>query len=157
MSEQKRDLIWLIVSMVSFFFMSASFLLMSSTLSLIAGIMFWICMVIGIVTQIVLARNYKKWCFKNKAWRAYRQKVGALVIGKNVFAKIADISLIAATVGFTIAMNFTNGAGYSCYVLLAMMVYAFCMHCILNGKVYSYIFNKDMEIKKGTEGKEKEE
>lgn len=159
MRERKWNLLWIVVSMVSFLLMSSSFLLMpfGATLSLIAGIMFWAFMAIGIMAQIVLARNYKKWCFKNKAWRAYRQKIGVFAIGKNLFAKMADISLILGTAAFTIAMNLTNGAGYSCYVFLTIIVYAFCMHCILNGKVYSYVFEDNERMKKGTEGKEKEE
>lgn len=149
MLKEKRDFKWLMISNISFFLLSVSFLLMPLEVisPLVTGSMFWLFLLIGITSQIVLTVRFKKRCSKNKTWHLQKNKIGLLVFGQNLYAKIADVSLVLSIVGLIVAMKLTDGTGYSCYIFLAMVVYTLSMHCILNGKIYFYIFNQSNEDK----------
>ena len=152
----KKDLVWLVISITSYFLFSISFLLIPAEnkyLQIAAGVMFWLFMLLGIVSQILLAIMFRRSCFKNKEWRAQKQRVGLFAIGKNIFAIVADIVLLISAVVFTVLMIFTRGTGYISYVMLTLFVFAFCMHCILNGKVYSYICEHNKKDKGRVEKK----
>lgn len=156
MSFIKKDLVWLTISIISFFLLSVSFLLMplgNRYLQIISGVMFWLFMILGIVSQVMLTIIFRRSCFKNKDWRVQKQRVGIFSIGKNVFAIVADSVLLISAVVFTALMVFTRGTGYISYVMLTLLVFAFCMHCILNGKVYSYICEQNKKDKGRVEKK----
>lgn len=142
MSSIKKDLIWLSISITSFFLLAISFLFMpleKKIFQIIAGVMFWLFLILGIMSQVILSFLFKKACFKNKEWRVQKNRIGIFTIEKNIFAVVADIVLLISAVVFTALMMLTRGTGYISYIVLAIFVFAFSMHCILNGKVYSYI------------------
>ena len=142
MSSIKKDLILLSISITSFFLLAISFLFMpleKKYFQIIAGVMFWLFLMMGIVSQVILSLLFKKACFKNKEWRVQKNRIGIFTIGKNIFAIVADIILFISAVTFTALMIFTRGTGYISYIVLAILVFAFSTHCILNGKIFSYI------------------
>ncbi len=153
---KKNGLILLFVSIGSFFLMSASFLLMPIDLeakglqnySSAIGIMFWVFLLLGIVTQFILGRMRKNWFIRNRIRRfQFRSKVGLISFAQNLPACIADGIFVISLIGLIISVVATNGIGYACYIFMALLVFSFCMHCILNGKVYYFLTNQDKILK----------
>lgn len=158
MKRKQVDVIWLVISIVSFFLMSFSFMLMPvetsssfgemSVVSYIAGIMFWLFLITGIVTQIVLFRRRQDWYVINRI-RGNRicQKIGIISFFKNIYAIISDVVAVISLVGLIISLVATDGTGYICYVFISIFIFAFCMHCVLNGKNYYHVINQDVMLK----------
>ena len=84
-------------------------------------------------------RERKRGQRKTAAEAMKPQQPGMIRFFSNKEAKIADIILAAGLLGTAIAIAVTNGVGYSCYVFIGISVFSFCMHCILNGRMYLYV------------------
>lgn len=153
MERRKVDVIWLIVSIVSFALMSTSFLLMPldktvelyDVMDIIPGIMFWTFLVLGVVGQVLLAIRRKRFLETNKQKRFQigKERIGLISVFKNVPAIIADVGFVISLVAVVIVTKVTNGIGYICYILLAVCVFTFCLHCILNGKNFRYVIKQE--------------
>ena len=153
MTKKYVDHIWLAISIFSFAFMAVGFLLMPietekevfgiSLFSFTAGVVFWSSLIIGTISQIVLAHRRKKWCEKNKV-KAKRtvNSIGITSFFKNKFAVVADVCSLISLIGFIISLFLTDFSGNICYLFLAFFVFSFSMHCILNGKTYYYVINQ---------------
>lgn len=165
----RKEFIWLYISIGSFFFMASSFLLMPidfrttklQFMSYCVGIMFWIFMILGIVSQIILAKQRKNWFIKNRIRRfRTKSKLGVIAFMQNLPATIADITLVVSIIALIVSIVLTNAMGYACYIFMALLVFSFCMHCILNGKIYYYLTNQSTILRsaqpKQSEEKEKE-
>lgn len=142
MSSVKKEIVILTISIISYFLLAASFLFMpleKEQLQIMAGVMFWVFLILGIVSQVLLAIWFRQACSKNKEWRIQKQRIGIFTIGKNKFSVVADIVLLISAVTFVVLMIFTRGTGYISYIVLTILVFSFSMHCVLNGKVYYYI------------------
>jgi len=142
MSSVKKEIVILTISIISHFLLATSFLFMpleNEQLQIMAGVMFWVFLILGIVSQVLLAIWFRQACSKNKEWRIQKQKIGIFTIGKNKFSVVADIVLLISAVTFVVLMIFTRGTGYISYIVLTILVFSFSMHCVLNGKVYYYI------------------
>lgn len=158
MSSVKKEIVALTISIISFFLLAASFLFMpleNKQLQIMAGVMFWLFLILGIGSQVLLAILFKQACAKNKEWRIQKHRIGIFVIGKNKLSIAADIVLLTSALTFAVLMFLTRGTGYISYIVLTILVFSFCMHCILNGKVYYYICERAKRLKKG--GKTNEE
>ena len=158
MNRKQVDSIWLGVSIFFFFMLAVSFLLMPlesetpteslSIYTLVAGLMFWISIMMGIVTQCVLAHRRKSWHTIHRIKKArLSQRVGIISFFQNTYAAVADVFTILSILGLIIAMIVTQGMGYVCYILVCLFVFSFSMHCILNGKIFYYIINQDKILK----------
>lgn len=154
MSRKQVDSIWLGFSIIFFLMLSVSFLLMPlgneastesiSLYTLIAGLMFWISIIMGIITQCVLAYRRKNWQAIHRIKKArVAQRIGLISFFKNSYAAIADAATILSLIGLVIVMIATQGSGYICYVCISLFVFSFSMHCILNGKVFYYVVNQN--------------
>lgn len=154
MSRKQVDTIWLGFSIFFFLMFAVSFLLMPlgsetpiesiSAYTMVAGLMFWISIIMGIVTQCVLAHRRRSWYVIHRIRKARAtQKIGLISFFKNSYATVADAVTILSLIGLVIAMIATQGTGYICYVLVSLFVFSFSMHCILNGKVFYHIINQN--------------
>lgn len=152
----KKGFMMLYISIGSFFLMSVSFLLMPidfaakglQIFNLLIGIMFWAFLILGIVTQAMLNKQRKSWLVRNRIRRfQFRGKIGLISFLQNLPACIADGILVLSIIGLIISIIATNGIGYTCYIFMAMTVFSFCMHCILNGKVYYFLTNQEKILK----------
>lgn len=154
MSRKSVDTIWLGLSIFFFLMFAVSFLLMPlgsetpteniSAYTMVAGLMFWISIIMGIVTQCVLAHRRRSWYVIHRIRKVRTtQKVGLISFFKNSYAIVADVVTILSLIGLVIAMIATQGTGYVCYVLVSLFVFSFSMHCILNGKVFYHIINQN--------------
>lgn len=154
MNRKQVDSIWMGISILFFLLLAISFLLMPlggesptdniSVYTLIAGLVFWISIIMGIVTQCVLSHRRKTWYVIHRIRKVRStQKVGLISFFKNAYAVVADVAMIASLIGLIFAMIVTKGTGYICYVLVSLFVFSFSMHCILNGKIYYHVINQN--------------
>lgn len=173
MSKQKTDYMLFGVSVLSFLMLAVSFLLMPiesentqdkiSATALVAGVMFWVSIVIGVATQVVLSARRKKWYSENRIKTDKKeQKIGLISFFKNIYSIIADIASAISLIGLVVAMIVTHSTGYICYVFVSAFIFSFSMHCILNGKVFYFVTNQNKllylkEYVKRSEIKGKEE
>ncbi len=149
MMQKKVDFIWFGISIGSFFLMSISFLLMPldvtvaqyDAMDVIPGIIFWGFLILGIVGQVVLEIRRQKWLIEQgvRKYKIRQGRMGVITFCKNKFALIADVLMVVGVLLFALVTVITHGLGYICYILLALCVFAFCMHCIFNGRIYEYI------------------
>ena len=141
----KKELIWLGISIVGFAILSISFLIMpvegSVIATNIAGLLFWIGLIIGIIFQFLLVKQSKIEKTKTRAQRIanHRIKPGVFALFKNPVAIVFDCLMAVGLVGFISSMILTKGMGYICYMFISITVFAFSMHCIFNGRTYLYI------------------
>ena len=141
-----------ITSMIGYFLMSVTFLFMPletleesiDNYSNILGILFWVFLAIGVITQFVLSYRLKLWCRtdKNALLKSKRMSYGVIAFWKNPPARISDAVMLISIVGLVISILATDATGYMCYVFVSLLVFAFCSHCIFNGKIYHYLTNK---------------
>lgn len=154
MKKERKDLVLIFILFLSLCVFSVSFLLMSiknentsdklSIYSLIAGIIFWTSMLILIVVQIILSLRMKKWMKKYKI-KQFRDasKIGIISFFKNTYAIVADVLMVISLTVLVVLIVVTQGTGYICFIAIAIFVFSFSMHCVLNGKVFYYVINKD--------------
>ena len=145
MRQRQLDRILLGISVGSFLLMSASFLLMPiESITIIPGLLFWIGLVLGITLQIVLEMRRRAFFKSYSVNRGKMQKPknGLLSFGSNALAIIADRSMVISFVAMILAFVFTKGYGYICYVFIAITIFSFCMHCVLNGRIYFHAKNQ---------------
>lgn len=162
MYTKKNETIYLIVSVIGFLIFSISFLLMivktkgaeqgPNVVTLVAGVMFWIGLLVGAIAQICLSVSRKNWFNKNRVCLplSNQPKLGVITFFRNRTAIVFDVLLIIALVGLIVSVILTNATGYACYIFLALTAFSFCSHCIFNGKNYYFIENKG-SIKKAIE------
>lgn len=145
---------WMAVSVTSFFLMAASLLLLPldtdplndsiGTYSLLAGILFWLFLIVGCITQVILSRFRKRWWMAHPNRRRSRdKKPGVISFFGNLPAAIADLVFVISLIGLVASLIATNALGRICYVFLSLTIFSFCMHCILNGKIYFTIQSMD--------------
>ena len=145
MKQRKIDRTLLGVSVGGFLLMSLSFLMMPlASAAVIPGLMFWLGLAIGVALQIVLEVRRREFF---KAYSVKREKMqkprnGLLSFGSNKPEKIADIATAVSVLAMILAFVFTKGYGYICYVFITAAVFSFCMHCILNGRIYFHAKNQ---------------
>ena len=146
MKRKKTDELLLILSVFCFLLLGLTFILMpidsdateaeTSVITLVTGVLFWFSLVMGLVTQVILSVRRKKNLSVN---RKDGLKIGFISFFKNIYATIADIGMVCSLIGLVITMIVTQSTGFLCYVFAGIFVFLFCMHCILNGKVFYYI------------------
>lgn len=155
MKQMQVDRILLGVSVGSFAMMSVSFLLMPMEgMKILPGLLFWIGLLLGVTLQIVLETRRRAFF---KSYGVKRQKMqkprnGLLSFASNKEAKITDGVLLASIIAMVLAFIVTKGYGYVCYVFIATTLFSFCMHCVLNGRIYFHAKNQ-MKVRQTLEDK----
>lgn len=162
MGYKKKEMIYLIASIIGFLLFSVSFLLMPvetddtmqgpNAITIAAGLMFWLGLLVGIIAQISLSYSRKKWFARNRVRLPLtnQPKLGLFSFFKNTTAIVFDVLLVMSLIGLIISVILTSGTGYACYVFIASTSFGFCAHCVFNGKNYYFIENKE-NIKKAIE------
>lgn len=148
MQRKSVDVILFALSVFGFLLMSVSFVLMpldlggegQRLLTLLPGTMFWCGLVIGLLFSVILMIKRRKWLKTDQAQHGQpsKKRIGLLSFFQNIPAGIADCLCAASIIGLTATLILTNSTGYVCYVFIALLVFTFCMHCILNGKIYDF-------------------
>lgn len=147
MNRKRTDTSMLVTSVGAFCLMSASFLLMPvEKLSVLAGGCFWAGLLAGMTLQVLLEVRRRNFFKEHRAnWRKMqRPRNGLLTFGANPLAKVADVLLIISFIGLVASLWLTRGTGYLCYIMISVTVFSFCMHCVLNGRNYFHIKNREI-------------
>lgn len=104
------------------------------------GAIFWTSMLIGYGFIFVIDSRRKRFIKQNKLQQKQTKLLpGAIRFFSNRPASIFDILFVISLVGL-ITCEFTSYKGEMVtYVLLALVVLSFHLHCMFNGKNYIYI------------------
>lgn len=129
MRHIQTEWILLIASVAAFFGVGVSIALMTLD-GYIPGVIFWICLLVGIVLQVLLS-------FRCRELRAELGNVPKHLIGlqsfcKNIYGLAADAITVIALIAFILACVL-NGALALQLMLLGLLIFSFSMHCIGNG------------------------
>lgn len=128
-------------SILGFMVMSVSLLLMPvNKQGFLPEILFWAGLLTGITGQILLVFDLRKCLGKEARW-------GLLTFCANPWARLADGALLLSLLAVVLTLTLCPAA-YICYVALAASVFCFCLHCILNGRVYGYVMGYDRSQRK---------
>lgn len=145
--EKKTGKKLLIGSVIGYFVCGASALLLPWAIGsdnqltiagFITGILFWAGFIVG--TVLFLA----SW-LKTRQEQAYKKsknngRPGCISFFKSVPAAVADVVFAAALI-LTIAGNFVTAFPYMVNVIVIfLLIFTLSLHCILNGRVYRYLF-----------------
>ena len=110
------------------------------------GAVFWICTILGYSLLFFLNRQRKIDCQKMKTQSPPR--FGIISFFRNTYGRIADVLCAVSLIGVVISMIFAGkDAGWITYSLIAVFIFSFQMHSILNGENFEYI--KQLENKSG--------
>ena len=139
----------LFISIFLFAIMSAVFLILplgnelpngTSSISIITGVLFWGGFIMGCVMQFVLMIQYRKLVGIGKGQKT--EKMGLISFFKNKIATIFDLLFVISLISLIVEKIWTDMTLYVCFVSLSLLIFSFIMHCILNGKIFRYIFKK---------------
>lgn len=138
-NSKSRALLYL--SIVGFAVMSLTFLLMPIGASgagvtpfrAAIGGAFWLGLILGIVSQIMLTLELKKQR-DDKAGK--RRNIGLITFLSNPLAAAADALMVLSFILLIISLFFQNAFGYFNYIIWFAFTFSLSMHCILNGKNY---------------------
>ena len=106
----------------------------------LSGATFWI----GLVGTIVMSVRIHMFGKREKAAeqkKAQTKRIGLISFFQNREAMVADVAMFASILGLVITAAATNNL-YWLFTFLAVLVFSFGMHCVLNGKNYHYLNNK---------------
>lgn len=155
MKQKRIDQILLAISISGFLLMSVSFILMPvKSLKLTPGILFWSGLVFGSITQVILEVRRRAFfkSFKVKRKNMQKPRNGLLSFCSNREATVADGAMLICILAAVLAFIITKGYGYVCYIFLAAALFSFCMHCVLNGRIYFHA-NNQLRVQQALEQK----
>lgn len=132
------------LSILGMFFDDNKMLFNSVSLSIVLGSVFWGSFFGGGVIQLVLYFRYVKWYKINRIKRKKLIKgLGLISFFKKPIGISVDIVFITGVIALIIYSVVTNGLGIGCYILLAISIFFFFMHCIFNGKIFLRVIKQD--------------
>lgn len=150
MKPYQKDRLWLCLWILCYLLLAVSILLMAmdipptSALRWVPGGLFWISLLGGLSVQIVLTRRRHQWYHSGAARRGrFSRGIGMLMFFKNRYAAVADLTAIISLCALVISLWLTRGYGFASYLCMAVFVFAFSMHGILNGKIFYYVMHRD--------------
>lgn len=103
----------------------------------LTGGLFWIGLIgtIGTAIKINISRKYSRQF--NEKYPDLKQ-LGVIHFFKNTPAKITDILMVISIVGFIVFRLFSDNIVLQ-FIIIAVFVFLFGMHCMLNGINYIYL------------------
>ena len=151
MDRKIRGTDLLLISAAGYGVMSGSILLMPlSGLGSVPGLLFWLGFLVGMAGQLLLSKQRKS----APADQQPRGKLpGMFVFFSGRAAKAVDTALAVLVILTAIVLAGADEEFYGCYVLLAATVFAFSLHCMINGKNYSYTMKQATRKPKETSKK----
>ena len=158
MRQRQIDRMLLGISAGCFLLMSISFLIMPvESIAILSGLLFWLGLAFGISLQIVLEVRRRAFfrSYGAKWKKMQKPRNGLCSFGSNPAAKITDYVMPVSFVAMVVTVVLTKGYGYVCNVALAVTIFSFCMHCILNGRIYFHAKNQ-LKIRQALESKKED-
>lgn len=136
-------IVFLSVLSLSFFLMPFGMYSEEQTplLLYLAGICFWVGL-IGVVVTAVTVHIKRTGSARLLKGRAAVKQMGIFSFFQNPFATVADCVMFLSIGGFVIFKCFTD-LYVATFILCALFVFSFGMHCFLNGINYKFLNSKD--------------
>ena len=106
-------------------------------LLLLSGNAFWL----GLIGTLLIAVAINKDRKNNKTYKTENSKMkqlGLINFFRNQEALVADVLMFVSILGFIIT-RLCSGNLYWSFIFLALFVFTFGMHCMLNGENYIYL------------------
>ena len=103
----------------------------------ISGGGFWIGL-IGTITMAVKINKARKRSYRFREKYPESKQLGLISFFKNKEAIIADVGMFVSIAGFIVTRICSDNI-YWLFIFLALFVFTFGMHCMLNGMNYKYI------------------
>lgn len=103
----------------------------------LSGAFFWLGL-IGTACMTFAIIHGRKKCDQFNEQFSNKKRFGLIHFFQNKEATIADIAMFASIIGFVIA-KLCSGPLILVFAFLAAFVFAFGMHCMLNGISYEYL------------------
>lgn len=107
-------------------------------LLIINGLLFWGSLLSLTAISVYFCLLRRRSDFTKQKLPGYK-RLGLIHFWQNPRAKIADIIMIVSVVAFVGWMIWKNGTTEVAFFLLAIFLFSFGMHCLLNGAGYLYI------------------
>ncbi len=147
------------ISLISIFIMCSSILIMpliviNDIFAIISSVTFWLFCLVGYSIYIIAAVKMKK---QVKPEEKNKNKIGIIKFFQNKGAVMFDILLLLSLICLIIVSFSQYKNDYIAYLLLFLVLISFNYHCILNGKLYKYIFNNKKNEKTNRKKREKNE
>lgn len=153
MYKKITDIILFIISLFFFLLMSCSPLLIPmdrhleivDLMDFLPGSLFWGGMICGGICQVVLNIRRKQTLEKQGARKnqARKGRNGLICFFKNIPAIISDVTCVVSLAGLIVTTVISNGNDYIWLAMLTVFLFTFCLHCIFNGRIYHYLFQRD--------------
>ena len=109
-----------------------------SGILVLAGLLFWIPLLLGILAQIMLGIRAGQWRRAQKR-RPRNHRLGLLNFFSNRVGAVFDLAFLVSGAVFAISQIFSENSGIFPYISVSFFVFFFETHCIFNGKNYNYI------------------
>lgn len=145
---KKRLIALQLASIICFFLFSVSFLIMPIKndgivqprwVVLLSGLMFWIPLLLGIASQILLSKLRKDYLIKDGKINNRTNRIGLLTFFSNTYALIADSLFVLSILILIVLIIFYKQVSYIHFVFIFLTVLMFSFHCIFNGKNYRFV------------------
>ena len=153
-NQGKAFIIWMLISIVSFLVMSISFMIMylltadienraSGGLAVVPGLMFWGGLILSIISHIIMGVMRNRIVERGRIKRSNLQRyIGLICFFRNTAALIADVVFVLALAALIVTLVICDTAGMLTYALISLTVFAFSMHCTLNGKNFNFLIKQ---------------
>lgn len=127
----------------------------SKALAITVAVAFWAGLIIGYVLLIMLNKNRRASAVKIGRFKTGGCQFGIFKFFRNKEAIIADVIMLLSLVLFIIFRILDNVSVYLDLTVIALLIYSFHLHCILNGQNYRYIklLKNDQQKKAENESK----
>ncbi len=142
MKHRDRHTLRLTVCLMCFLLLGLSFLVMpiegaadtKKYLTILPGIVFWGSLIGGVVSYSMFALGVKKQIALKEGCK---NTLGLIAFFTNQYAIVADITMMISFAATIAVMLLTDGSAYICYLLLALFVWSFSMHCVCNAGAFN--------------------
>ena len=142
--KRRRKMMWLYTMFLALLAISVCLMPFGSSLKektailmYLSGAAFWIGL-IGTIFMAVKINNSRKNSYRFNERFGNHKQFGVVHFLQNTEAIIADIAMFVSIVAFIIAKIWISEIIVS-FILLAVFIFSFGMHCMLNGINYRYI------------------
>ena len=103
----------------------------------LSGVWFWATLILG-YALFLLVHRARKQSLRAGQEELPKGKPGIIRFFANPWAFFADIALGVGIILFVVFL-WVDASGYPVFALLSVTVFAFQMHCVLNGENFRYI------------------
>ena len=106
----------------------------------VTGAAFWIGLIGTIVMSVRICRQGNK--LGAASGKKKESRVGLIRFFQNEKAVVADVAMFVAAFGFVVMVIIPDNI-YWLFVFLAMLIFSFGMHCMLNGAYYNQMIKEE--------------